>query len=78
MHIAEGVNPESNFTSCILSCTCNHRHDLASFPERSTSDSTMIIQPVIFYVHQYSYNKELYVDWGFTFVCNVNCEPRAA
>ena len=26
---------------------------------------------VIFYVHQYSYDKELYVDWGFTFVCNV-------
>ena len=26
---------------------------------------------VIFHVHQYSYDKELYVDLGFTFVCNV-------
>uniref|UniRef100_A0A671UU27 THAP-type domain-containing protein n=1 Tax=Sparus aurata TaxID=8175 RepID=A0A671UU27_SPAAU len=26
---------------------------------------------VIFYVHQYSYDKELHVDWAFTFVCNV-------
>ena len=23
------------------------------------------------YVHQYSYDKELYVDWGVMFVCNV-------
>uniref|UniRef100_A0A671WB72 THAP domain-containing protein 1 n=1 Tax=Sparus aurata TaxID=8175 RepID=A0A671WB72_SPAAU len=37
----------------------------------SIPPTTGALISVILYVHQYSYDKELYVDWGFMFVCNV-------
>ena len=69
MHFAEGANPESDFTSCILSYPCNVVFGLIPWAESiwQYSDNPH----VIFYVHQYSYDKELYVDWGLTFVFNV-------
>ena len=78
MHFAEGENPESDLThaSChahvMLANIIAFNHDM--FWPHSLNRVHLTAHDnlqVIFYVHQYSHDKELYVDWGFTFVCNV-------